>query len=276
MNLEKKLYLTIRSLTKTTLNSDRINSFVLEGSPGVGKTYQVLEVCDKLGLERGVDYIIISSYATPLKLYMKLYRHQDKKLVILDDLDGIWYNKKTVSILKSATWNARGEREVEYNTTRKLGIPQRFKTSAKFITISNQIPKNKNPHVKAVIDRSHYLVFKPKEHLLIKYVRQVVKKIQSELSQKQKDEVLDFVVKKCKVVGKPISIRLAIKSMDVRESNKRHWREILTEMFFDSKSLTPKQIAEQLDNSSLSRSKQVEVFENKTGKSRSTFYRYIR
>jgi hypothetical protein len=77
---------------------------ILQGPPGLGKSYvvsQALKSADKI---EGEDYIIIKGHVTPLQLYATLYMFRRKgQVVVLDDCDDIFTKETGLEVLKAAT-----------------------------------------------------------------------------------------------------------------------------------------------------------------------------
>ncbi|KXA90783.1 hypothetical protein AKJ57_03630, partial [candidate division MSBL1 archaeon SCGC-AAA259A05] len=108
-------YTHSRAYVKAVVNGGP-DSLILFSRPGLGKSFQVMSVLKEKGMEKGVDYELVNGYSTPLELYHQLYENR-KKVLILDDVDGIASSRKALSLLQAATWSASGDRIVNYKTT---------------------------------------------------------------------------------------------------------------------------------------------------------------
>lgn len=76
---------------------------LLQGPPGLGKSYSVKNAMSRAGKTEGNDYIILKGHCTPLQLYAILYRYRAVgKIVVLDDCD-VEADLTGLEILKAAT-----------------------------------------------------------------------------------------------------------------------------------------------------------------------------
>jgi hypothetical protein len=77
---------------------------ILQGPPGLGKSFVVAQALQTAGLTEGEDYKIVKGHITPLQLFnlLYLYRRQGQVLV-LDDCDDVFQNEMGLSFVKAAT-----------------------------------------------------------------------------------------------------------------------------------------------------------------------------
>lgn len=110
----------LKTYTNILIKSKDINSLVIRGSQGLGKTHSIISTLKEMDIQEEVGYIYISGKMTPLQLFNTLCRSstlEHPKLFVMDDLDAILNDRTSVSILKSALWPARGRRIVSYLTS---------------------------------------------------------------------------------------------------------------------------------------------------------------
>lgn len=134
-----------------------MNSLIITGDGGLGKTYTVVETLKKLGLvedtigEYDGDFIVTKGYSTAKALYRTLWENNGKVLVF-DDCDSIHKDMIGANLLKAAldsnekriiSWGA------EFNSADDL--PNRFEFTGRVIFISN-LPLAKFPQ--ALLSRS--------------------------------------------------------------------------------------------------------------------------
>ncbi|MGC9309799.1 MAG: hypothetical protein ACP5D2_03850, partial [Candidatus Nanoarchaeia archaeon] len=139
----------------TQLSKDVISLLLLVGEAGMGKTRTTLEYLKK----DKISHAYISCYTTPLSFYELLYKHKDKQVLVIDDIEGLG-DEKVISMLKSACWRNTGNKKiVSYNSTTKLleelELPTSFELKANLVLIFNKIPNN----FKAVVNRGIKLDF---------------------------------------------------------------------------------------------------------------------
>ena len=76
---------------------------ILQGPPGLGKSYVVTQALKKSGKTENDDYIVIKGHITPLQLYATLYMYRrDGQVVVLDDCDDILTKETGLEVLKAA------------------------------------------------------------------------------------------------------------------------------------------------------------------------------
>ena len=77
---------------------------ILQGPPGLGKSYVVTQALKNADKIEGEDYIVIKGHITPLQLYATLYMYRRKgQVVVLDDCDDIFTKETGLEVLKAAT-----------------------------------------------------------------------------------------------------------------------------------------------------------------------------
>jgi hypothetical protein len=119
------------------LSQGNINSLIVTGSPGSGKTYTTLEELDKAGVE-------YTRYTGGVKhvedLIRILYNKRDREIIVLDDFDSAWRNEEAANILKAALDN-KDNREITFVDTKAnknmSDIPPKWLYEGYIIFISN-------------------------------------------------------------------------------------------------------------------------------------------
>ena len=110
------------------LENNNYNIMVVQGSPGMGKTYRTAK--------KFPSAIFIAGHLTPLQLYKTLHDNADKTIVIDDtSFKGVTF----MNILKSASW---GDRRVSWhssdNVLETYNIEREFTFSGKIILLTNE------------------------------------------------------------------------------------------------------------------------------------------
>jgi hypothetical protein len=76
---------------------------ILQGPPGLGKSYAVTQALKAAGKTEHDDYIVIKGHITPLQLYATLYMYRRPgQIVVLDDCDEILTKEAGLEVLKAA------------------------------------------------------------------------------------------------------------------------------------------------------------------------------
>ena len=108
----------------------KLNSLLVYGGAGTGKTFTVFKAIQDAGLAKGKDYIKLSGKATPVSVYQLLYKWRDGGVVIFDDLDSIWKDKDTANILK-AVLDSNDERVVDWQSNRTVDLSRKSEEEKK-------------------------------------------------------------------------------------------------------------------------------------------------
>ena len=98
----------------------KVNSLIVTGNAGIGKTHGVLTKLEKSGLKKERDYIVLKSKISPLGLYLTLFLHHDK-VIVFDDLDDLFNNDDCSAILK-ACLDSYDVREVSWSSKKMVNV----------------------------------------------------------------------------------------------------------------------------------------------------------
>jgi len=262
----EEYFKVVKNLLKTTLTSKNIHSCILMSEAGFGKTYMSLKTIKELGYEKEMVYL--NSYSTPLSFYSFLFENQNK-ICVLDDVEGIFNNSLNVSILKSALWGIGNKRIVNYLTSKKLPIPNKFEFRGKIICLANAINLN-DENVKAVIDRGYFyhLQFSYKDKIRLLY--EMAKEEYGDLDYKQRLEVVKWIKENTTEATINLNFRTLPKLYALYQTNK-DWKELAKEVLRDNETLA--MVREAVRSSSLVK-EQVSRFIEMSGLSRRTFFNY--
>ena len=256
--------------------------FIAEGKGGTGKTFRILNKCIS---ELGEDQVAYAdSFTTPTALYVWLYENKDKRILILDDCAGLMDNGKILSMLKGALWHVNDgkTRIVNYLTTKPPKdeydepLPRSFEVDARIIIITNYL-NDDNPHVKAILSRvNKVLVEVPRKELLM-ILKQIIKKDYHSLSQKDKEEILNYLESKTSNASENLNIRTLLRMLDYRiwanKNNKGDaWQPLCLKLLQrDDRLALVEKIQE--DPTLTTETERENQFIELTGDSRATYYR---
>lgn len=132
-----------------------INLLILIGAPGLSKSRTVRSVL-------GSKACWIEGNATALGMYIQLYEHRDR-FIVIDDVDSLYGDRNGVRLLKCLCQTETVKSVSWFSTTRaleKAGIPREFTTRSRAVIISNDW-RTLNQNVAALQDRGHVLAFCP-------------------------------------------------------------------------------------------------------------------
>jgi hypothetical protein len=132
------------------LSKKAINSLILTGDGGLGKTFTVVETLKSLGLkelEYGIgdddysygegDFVVIKGFSTAKGLFRSLWEHNGK-IIVFDDADSVHKDPIGANILKAAL-DSNDKRVISWNAefSDKEEMPNRFEFFGRVIFISN-------------------------------------------------------------------------------------------------------------------------------------------
>ncbi len=133
----------------------KLNFLIVCGDPGVGKSRHIRDAV-------GNRACLIEGNATPLGLFIKLYEHRHRPIV-LDDVDDLYLDRNGRRLLKTLCQTEPVKTVSWQSTTQVLereGVPRQFTTRSRVALIANQW-KNLNADVAALEDRAHFIHFEP-------------------------------------------------------------------------------------------------------------------
>jgi hypothetical protein len=128
---------------------------ILVGAGGLAKSRSVRAVLNG-------QACWIEGNATPFGMYLKLYRHRDR-FVVIDDVDALYADRSGVRLLKCLCQTEEEKSVAWHSDARSLekqGVPREFTTKSRVAIICNDW-KTLNRNVAALQDRGHVLVFEP-------------------------------------------------------------------------------------------------------------------
>jgi hypothetical protein len=206
------------------ISKNRINSLIVTGSPGVGKTHTVNEILQESGLvedtigETG-DYISIKGHSTAKALYRLLWENNGK-VIVFDDADSVFKDPTAANLLKGAldttpkrviSWHA------EFSENEEL--PNRFEFTGRVVFISNLSIKDFPP---ALISRSFCVDLSLDIDEKIERIEHIFTKIKAD----HKVEVLDFI-RSNKTKMKDLNVRMACKALTLANStDEDEWKDL--------------------------------------------------
>jgi DNA polymerase III delta prime subunit len=201
-----------KHLIKVLLSTHEHFGLIFYGEGGVGKT--VLTISTAKTSLKSDEWEYSNGYTTPLALYEFLHKNRNKKLIILDDVEGVFNNNLSMSILKGALWDSDGKRIVQYNTksNRATDLPSAFIMESKLIILCNKIPNGQDIGTRAMISRTipFELTFSYKDKLRI---CEVFLNHNDTLNSRQKAEVLKLLKEKTSEATKDFNFRTLKKAI---------------------------------------------------------------
>jgi hypothetical protein len=130
-----------------------MNSLLLTGQAGVGKTFLVTRTLQENGKKRNEDYFKVTGKTTAAGMFMTLYEYNGK-IILFDDCDSVFRDDNAINVLKGALDTAK-IREISWNsavplkTADKRTVPKKFDFTGKVIFISNLARKKIDPAIRS-------------------------------------------------------------------------------------------------------------------------------
>jgi len=241
----KKRFSILTEMTKAALNGD-IRAMIVTGPPGVGKSFDVEEQCEKAALfdkisGKRVRFEIMKGASTAVGLYCTLYKLSDpNSILVLDDCDSVFSDETSLNILKAALDSGKKRRihwNADSNTLRAAGVPDQFEFKGSIVFITNynmdaQRPGKMKDQMMALQSRCHYM------DLSINTMRDKCLRVKQvfldgslfanhNLDSKTEHEIIDFMIAN-KNSLREVSLRMAQKIADLCKVSS-NWKELARE-----------------------------------------------
>lgn len=222
----------IKNMAKST---DKFRALILQGAPGVGKTYSVEQALNRYASNR---FELINGKTTMLSLYGCLYRASKKgHILFLDDCDSVFSDINGINLLKAAM-DTKPIREIHWESStamlKALDIPSSFNFNGAVILNTNIGYDNHREkfitRLSALQDRALTITISNTDSdRLFKQVCYMVL-VQDMLksygfTSKVKNELLEWIdVNRNRI--KRISLRTIIKLSNIYSVDKKGWKDM--------------------------------------------------
>lgn len=136
----------------------------ISGTPGSGKSHTFKDVTDDVVKKAWVGN------SSPFAFYKTLYKVRHADIIVLDDIDGLLYDRNGLRLLKEAMGSSE-ERTLHWNSNRTGAgkeVPSEFKISARFCVITNDFG-SRNQHTQAVQSRAVVIEHAPQAQETLEY-----------------------------------------------------------------------------------------------------------
>ena len=256
-----------QELFKCLYSTTNYNGFLMFGEGGLGKT--LLTISSVKQSFKPDEWEYSNGYTTPLALYEFLYLNRNKRVIIIDDVEGIFNNKLALSILKGALWESEGKRICQYSSkSEKATMPEKFVMKSKIIILCNSIARENDVSIKATLTRvisyKLNLTFRQKIDICKSFISK--ENINTDIK-KRVVEIIDTKVNEATKDFNFRTLRKLIAFVKYNSSKAEKLFEATTETDEDKEAYL--EVIKLIDvvNS------QIKLFIEKTGKSRATFFR---
>jgi len=208
------------------VSSGKINSFILTGSGGLGKTHAVIEGLkasgkteDTIGEVDG-DFIVIRGYSTAKALYRTLWENNGK-IIIFDDADSVHRDPIGANILKAAL-GSESKRIISWGAEfpESESLPNRFEFIGRVIFISNL---SQQDFPQALVSRSMRVDLTLNTAEKLDRIKQVFDEVPGDAD--EKSEVMAFVTKYADMAT-DLNIRSALAVLKLRRDIGENWERL--------------------------------------------------
>lgn len=266
------------------------NGVYLYGRPGSSKTYLVRTTLDALGSRHAYS----NGHLTPVGLF-DLIEENPQSVIVLDDVSAIFGQPQALQILLAALGTPHDgsrTRTVRYKTANG---DRTVLFEGSIIAISNlQLAGHSNEVLAALRDRVHVMAFEPTDEEMEAGIYEIAGAAPRGVPTREAIEVAIFLLEQCRLLGVRPSIRLFIDKAlsDYRlwqsGNSESHWQDLVRSSLLELvvpqqrelRDLTRKdQIASErslvleLHSTYPSSEDQLTAWRERTGKSKSAFYR---
>jgi hypothetical protein len=220
--------------------SNTVNSLVISGSPGIGKSFTVENTLRKL---KGDYYAVHKGYIRASHLFRMLWENKNPgDVVVLDDTDAIFGDETALNILKAA---------LELKPVRRIGwgsekvfedqdgeeIPRYFDFQGAVIFLTNldfhtmiASGSKYSPHLSAIESRSLVLDLgiKSKREYMIKIKQTLAEGMLRDkgITKDEEDEIMEFVEENVNNF-RELSLRMIEKIAALYEANPGSWKNLV-------------------------------------------------
>lgn len=207
------------------VGSGKLNSFILTGSGGLGKTHAVIEGLKRKGLKEDTighdgDFIFIRGYSTAKALYRTLWE-QNGKVIIFDDADSVHKDPIGANILKAAL-GSEDKRVISWGAEfpESESLPNRFEFRGRVVFISN-LSQEQFPQ--ALLSRSMKVDLTLNTEEKLERIREVFKEIKGDVEEKA--DVLEFIDQYADVAS-DLNIRSCLNILKLKRDVGDDWKRL--------------------------------------------------
>lgn len=214
----------VEDLVRGLIDTNYVNSVMIVGPPGIGKTYTVNKIllAQSEDEDKPIVYKKTSGHITPLAFFNTLTAHSSPNSVLFfDDADSIISDQTSLNMLKAAS-ERTAQRTVEYNSTRMDKTQVVFE--GKIIIATNK-DMSKNPHYHAVVDRFHVFDLRVSYKEKLAKIYEIATMNKTDEERAVSDSIISFLFdKETEVDHDKITIRTFVKLEELTRLMPTRWK----------------------------------------------------
>ncbi len=221
----------------------------------------------------GVKATRLGSYSTPLNLFNHLQENH-RKVSVLDDVAGLFYDRAAMATLKAATWPSPDGRIISWGSATSKANIEDFEFHGKLIIICNSFPST--PDAIAIKSRSLTHQFQISKATAMELLREAAADSKWFKNIKRSQEVAEFLCEHLTDANLPeISYRTLHMAYDAAENMPGKWKLLVGSMIHVNEgSADPEVVIKDLNRQGIKVGEQIRIFEEMTGFKRRTFFKY--
>lgn len=198
----------------------KINSLVVSGPGGMGKSHEIFKVLKDLGLLKpGQDFILQKGYCRPRSLF-DLMRDNPEAVLLFDDCDTVLRDRDAVNILKGAV--DTGNRQVNWTNSKEEACDTQFTFNGSIIFITNMILSDVP---QPILSRSFFVDVSMTPDEKIERMRKVLADFDVQIPMVQREEVLAFI-NKIRHDVHDLNMRTFLKVAKIRQEFPDRWQKL--------------------------------------------------
>ena len=250
------------------IGTGHTNCLILSGKAGMGKTFRVIRVLSK----DGIEFQYNAGCKSPLALYKYLYEHRNDELIIMDDVYGLVDDERALAVLMAASWSATGERILSWDTTSgKLDdVPPKFQFTSRIIICINNVEDN--PKVRALASRSLHVEINFTYKQILAIMGEIARQPKQNLTIEERITLVNWLKQNTSESTVEFDLRTQQKLEQVFGYDKTNWERLGAVLV--AKKNEPMEVVKELMISGKSVGEQEIEFHRRTGQSRATYHRH--
>lgn len=197
-------------------------SLIVVGQPGLGKTYQVMQTIETMGLAPEHDYSVFKGYSSPRGLYETLYENNGR-LTVFDDCDSALKDPVAVQLLRAAL-DSHGVRTISWVTAGKFrgNLPKSFRFDGQVIFISNCLLSEIDEAIHARSLTIDYHMSRPE---ILEHMESILPAIESNATPEQRQSALQFVRQWAPCI-KQLNLRSLVSILRIMTAQPNNWERL--------------------------------------------------
>lgn len=201
-----------------------ISHLFVRGAPGLGKSYEAEQILSAAVTKKACRFHRETGHITPLNLYNKMYDYRNHWILMFDDCDTAFDNDQCLNILKAGT-DTRPKRTISWGSTGRKPVASSYVYEGSLLIITNKDLSTEK--YKAVVDRViYYELTLTAEEKVCRILTALRSKAKDPLFSPYIDQVSAWIIDNCADIGESISIRTAVKALELARFNRDHWQEL--------------------------------------------------